>query len=137
MTNTENNWTPEHKWPGSLELPRDDRLPNWSSLKAHIVGNCGTVAMAYPDYDRARECVNACKGMEEPASEIERLRAENAQLRSDAETLAKEVFEVRKAQASCVCGHCGKRGPAFAARLNTDASGALTRHTQRKEQHGN
>ena len=69
------NWTPEHKWPGSLELPCDDRLPNWFSLKSRIVGNCGTVAMAYPDYDRARDCVKACKGMADPAAEIERLKA--------------------------------------------------------------
>ena len=43
--------------------------------------------LTFLDYQRAKICVNACAGMDDPAAEIERLRAERVELIAGLEQL--------------------------------------------------
>lgn len=56
-----------------------------------------------------------------------KFETERDEARADRDVLAAEVRAVRDAQRNCGGAECGKRGPAYPARMNTDASGALTR----------
>lgn len=58
--------------------------------------------------------------LDESAAAIESLLADRA-------VLAAEVRKIREVQKDCTRAECGKRGDAYLARLNTDASGVLDR----------
>ena len=68
------NHTPE-PWPE----PKNKSHPTWRI--AGCSDGCHSEGILnYADYLRARACVNACEGMEDPEKEIAALRADNQML---------------------------------------------------------
>lgn len=64
-------------WPHLCDVPPNEDIPE---ANPHITECCGSVLMNQAHYERARACVNACFGMNDPAVEIARLREVNAAL---------------------------------------------------------